>query len=352
MNMANLIFVSGILIFYIAVFFFGFKYLPRERWQIIACVPLYKKKSGSWQGLNLTYYGFFNALAYATGLLLVFILLGSAGVLFTGAFFLLVIVLGFCVPAASIIARLVEGKKYTFSIGGASFVGILLAPWAVVFTDRFVGQLMDFSLPLYPVLAAFSIAYAVGEATGRLACISYGCCYGKPLAQSGILLNRLFKRHHFVFTGKTKKIAYASRMDGVKVIPIQAVTSIVFILAALTGIVLFLRGYFFPAFLVPLVVTQIWRFLSEFLRADFRGGYAISPYQILSGISLIYAATLILYLPPMGTVTIDIIRGISSLWNPAVILTLEAVVLIIFLHTGRSGITFSSLDFHVNEERI
>ena len=350
--MANLLFVSGILIFYIAVFFFGFKYLPKERWQIIACVPLYKTQAGTWQGLNLTYYGFFNAMACAAALLLIFILLGSAGILFTGVLSLLVLVLGICVPAASIIARLVEGKKHTFSIGGASFVGILLAPWAIVLTDRFLGQSMDFSLPLYPVLAAFSIAYAAGEATGRLACISYGCCYGKPLSQSGILLNRLFERHHFVFTGKIKKIAYASRMDGVKVIPVQAVTSIIFILAALTGIVLYLRGYYFPAFLVPLAVTQVWRFLSEFLRADFRGGHEISPYQIMSAISLIYASSLTLYLPPMETVTVDIIRGISSLWNPAVILTLEAVVIIIFLHTGRSGITFSSLELHVNEERI
>ncbi len=350
--MANLLFVSGILVFYIIIFFFGFRYLPKESWQIIACVPLHKEKSGVWHGLNLTYYGFFNALAYAVGLLLVIILLGSAGVPFVGVLFLLGIVLGFCVPAASITARIVEGKKYIFSVGGASFVGILLAHWAVVFTDWFFGQLMEFSLPLYPALAAFSIAYAVGEGTGRLACISYGCCYGKPLAQSGFLLNRLFSRHYFVFTGKTKKIAYASKMDGVKVIPIQAVTSVIFILAALTGIVLYLWEYYLQAFLIPLFVTQSWRFLSEFLRADYRGSHAISPYQIMSGISLIYASTLTLYFSPVETVTVDIIRGISALWNPAVILTLEAVVLIIFLHTGRSGITFSSLEFHVDDERI
>jgi len=38
---------------------------------------------------------------------------------------------------------------------------------------------------------------------------------------------------HFTFHGKTKKIAYASQMEGIKVVPIQAITAIVYLMAVL-----------------------------------------------------------------------------------------------------------------------
>ena len=42
------------------------------------------------------------------------------------------------------------------------------------------------------VLAALAIGYILGEGLGRLACLSFGCCYGKPLDQCGKVVSILF----------------------------------------------------------------------------------------------------------------------------------------------------------------
>ena len=39
----------------------AFKRLPDERWQFLASVPIVKDSSGSWHGLNFTYYGLLTA---------------------------------------------------------------------------------------------------------------------------------------------------------------------------------------------------------------------------------------------------------------------------------------------------
>ena len=80
----------------------------------------------------------------------------------------------------------------------------------------------------------------------------------------------------FVFSGKTKKIAYAHGLDGQKVIPVQALTSLIFCASGLAGVYLFLEGHYQTAFLQAVVVTQFWRFVSELLRADYRGEGKIS----------------------------------------------------------------------------
>ena len=128
-------------------------------------------------------------------------------------------------------------------------------------------------------MAALAAAYALGEGIGRLACISFGCCYGKPMDEVHPLLRRLFAGRAFVFTGATKKIAYADGLQGREIFPVQAVTATIYCAAALIGVYLFLKGYFRAAFLVPLLATQLWRFVSEFARADYRGRGRISAYQ-------------------------------------------------------------------------
>jgi hypothetical protein len=350
--MANSLFIAGISIFFFLVFCWGFRHLPEERWQIMACVPVSKNGSDTWKGMNLTYYGFFNALAYGIGTSLLFVLLASAGIPFAGALIMIFAILAICVPASSLVARLIEKKSFTFSVGGASFIGILIMPWVILLTDRIARLIMGFSVPLYPALAAVSIAYAIGEGTGRLACISYGCCYGKPLSETGPVLRRIFNRHHFIFTGKTKKISYASKLDGVEVIPIQAVTSTVYSVIAIAGIFLYLKGYFLLSFFIPFAVTQIWRVLSEFMRADYRGEGFVSAYQIMAVISICYISIIVFFLPCREHISVDIAKGLLSLWNPAVIITVEAVFIITFLYTGRSNMTASSVTLHVNDEFI
>lgn len=103
---------------------------------------------------------------------------------------------------------------------------------------------LNINIPVLPALAALSIAYAFGEGLGRLACISFGCCYGKPVSLCHPALRRIFEHWSFIFSGKTKGIAYASNLDGEKVIPVQGITAVVYISTALLGVLFFINSLF------------------------------------------------------------------------------------------------------------
>src|SRR5262249_30213912 len=126
-------------------------------------------------------------------------------------------------------------------------------------------------LPVLQTLSAMAIAYVFGEGLGRLACISFGCCYGMPLAGMGPLARRLFARFHFAFRGETRKIAYESGLGETKVVPVQALTSTVLVLTGLLATEAFLESSFRLALLLALGLSQLWRIFSETLRADYRG---------------------------------------------------------------------------------
>jgi Phosphatidylserine decarboxylase len=99
--------------------------------------------------------------------------------------------------------------------------------------------------------------YALGEGLGRLACLSFGCCYGRPVAASHPLYQRLFARRHVTFSGRNKKAVYEGRLDHEPLIPIQAVTAVVYVGAALVGTWLFLHGPAIGSFLAVALVTQL-----------------------------------------------------------------------------------------------
>ena len=71
------LFVMSIAAMLTALFAWAFRALPRERWQFLVAVPLQRNATGAWQGLNLTYYGLFNALAAVLGTAMVFVMLGG-----------------------------------------------------------------------------------------------------------------------------------------------------------------------------------------------------------------------------------------------------------------------------------
>ena len=226
--MENYVLVLVLAFFFIAVFRWAFRTLPNENWQFIASVPVAKDSCGSWSGRNYTYYGFLQATAAISGISMMLILMGAIGVpiVMTAAIVALMVIV--CVPASKIVAMIVEKKKGTFTVGGATFVGMLMAPLVVWGTNKTIGTALDFNLPLLPVFAAIGIGYALGEGIGRLACLSFGCCYGRALSECSPLTRRILAPYCLVFSGKTKKITYESGLDGKDVVPIQAMTSIIY----------------------------------------------------------------------------------------------------------------------------
>jgi hypothetical protein len=331
----------------------GFSRLPAERWQILAAVPSTKDKTGGgWLGINFTWYGLLTANAYLVAVLILLVLMGSIGIPLIGTVLLVILVLAFCVPASRLVARIVEKKAHTFTVGGAVFVGIVLTPLLIVLLNRTAGQALRFQIPLMAAYGAIAIAYAFGEGLGRLACISFGCCYGQSYSSSSPWLQRLFAGRCFVFSGTTKKIAYAGGMEDVAVIPIQAVTALLYTVFGLVSMAFYLASYHATAFLVATITTQGWRSVSETMRADYRGEGKISAYQVMGMVGCVYAVGAA-FLADVQTVgPAHLAAGLAQLWNPAVIIFLQGLWMVIFIYTGRSTVTGATLQFHVNRNNI
>lgn len=339
-----------------AIFFFylawGFRRLPEEKWQIFATLPQRQDGAGYWQGLNLTYYGLFSSAAQLVSVTVIFLLFGAVGITRSETILLSVLMLGACIPGSKAVALLVEKKAAVFSVGAAAFIGILLAPWVVLLSNATLGRFLGHEIPILPTLAAISIGYAFGEGLGRLACISFGCCYGKPLHASHRLVQKLFERWHFVFRGETKKIAYAGNMAGEKVVPIQAVTAVLYTGVGLAGMLLFLHGAYTAALLLTLAVTQIWRAFSETLRADWRGQGRFSVYQMMAVLSVLYTAAVLNFLPRETLPSASLLHGLETLWHPGMILFLLGLWASTFIYYGRSLVTGSRMSLYVCHDRI
>jgi hypothetical protein len=349
--MMEVLFLSVLACVLAILFSWGFRHLPDERWQMMAAIPLRKGGQNWWQGLNVTYYGFFIATSLMTSLALLLVLLGAMGISLPGVMLAILMVMACCLPAARLVAMAVEKKRHTFTVGGASFVGIIVAPWSIMVTNKLLAP-YDCVLPVMPVLAAMSTAYTLGEGLGRLACISFGCCYGKPVRDCSRMLQRLFSRFGCVFTGETKKVAYEAQLTGEKLVPIQALTCILYTSGALIGCALFLVGWFTYALIFTISLTQIWRVLSEALRADFRGFGRISSYQKMSIAGVLYVIAVALLIPSDTYAVPHIARGMMALWNPAVIFGLQFSWLIFFVTFGRSTVTTSAISFELIQKHI
>jgi prolipoprotein diacylglyceryltransferase len=332
----------------VALFAWGFRKLPQARWQMLGTVPVVQKDHNTWQGINFTFYGVFNALAYTLAVALAIVLLQSIDLAPFSLFAIIIGILGICMPASRIVAAVVEKKPHTFSVGGATFVGILVAPWLVLAVNQFTSRPM----PIIPVLGVMALAYAMGEGLGRLACISFGCCYGRPVADLPEPWRRLFSRHAFVFGGTTKKISYAHHLDGQPVVPIQAMTAVIYCGWSLGGTYLFLEGYFAAALVLSILVTQVWRFLSEFLRHDYRGEGSISAYQVMALVGAAYTLVLPFLIPAENPPVPHVLHGLAALWSPGIILALQCLWVISFVYTGKSHVTEASIRFRVRKEHI
>jgi len=331
----------------------GFRVLPGERWQMLATVPKLKNSNGSWQGINYTWYGLLNANAHLMAVAVLLILLGSLGIPTLAIVLLALGILSCCLPAAKIVAYIVEKKSHTFTVGGAVFVGIIITPLVIMMLNRFAGSALGFQIPVIAAWAAIAISYTFGEGLGRLACISFGCCYGKPLNDEKSAIIRFFSGSGFTFYGKTKKIVYADALEAIPVIPVQAMTAILYTTSGLIATALFLSSHQSAAFLTAIITTQTWRIFSETLRADYRGSGKISAYQIMGSTGMLYAVVMSLFMEQTASDVIPQIgEALNLIWQPGVLLFLQGVWLVVFLYTGRSTVTGANLSFHVHHERI
>ncbi len=347
--MNPLVLILIIASFLAVLFTWAFNTLQGERWQFLATVPLRKGDGAAWDGLNLTYYGFFCATATGVGAAIFLLLLQSLQVSFVSTLILAGVLLLTGTVAARAVARIVEKKMHTFTVSGAFFAGFLVTPIVLFALSTFSPSR---ALPVIPVLAALMISYAIAESIGRLACISFGCCYGKRVIDMPAWGQKLLKRFSFTFRGETKKIAYEAGWKDVSVVPIQAITSLVYAGAGLLGLYLFFIEQFAAAFLVTTIVTIGWRFVSEMLRADYRGQGKISKYQWFSLIAIGLGIGFTFVFDNGSAISPDVNMGLNGLWNPMVLLLLQALWIGIFLYMGRSSITGSSISFHVHKDLV
>jgi prolipoprotein diacylglyceryltransferase len=351
--MQDLIFVATLGAVLLGISIRAFLRLPRKDGQMLAAIPIQPCGTAVWNGLNLTGYGLYNALAYTLAAAMSFLLLGAIRIPAGTATLVFFALAAICVPASSFMARIVEGKRHTLTVGGASFIGILLAPWIVLLASWIAQRTDAAELPIKAILAAFAIAYTFGEGFGRLACISFGCCYGRPIESLSPRLQHWFAPIAFRFNGYTRKIAYAGNLENVPVVPIQAFTNILYICTGMLSLALFLNAHFVAACLTSLFVTQAWRIASEYLRADFRGTLAFSAYQRMSLVSMPYIAIVLIMLPTHGAPLVPQLgAGFQTLWHPAIILALQALFVFALIYTGRSSVTGSTIKFYVHKDRI
>ena len=349
--MIDVVFVAGLAAGLTATLAWGVRTLPSERWQMIAAVPLSKNGNGGWYGLNLTYYGFFSATASAFGVAMAIVLLSSVGTPLLAAGAVIATMMAICVPASKLIAQVIEGKRDTFTIAGAAFLGAIILPPGLWLAQRALAAWFDLRIYALPMLAATAIVYALSEAIGRLACLSFGCCYGKPVREAGPRVAKFFGRFPAVFHGETKKVAYASGLADEPLIPVQAITAIVFTSSGIVGLGLFLAGHFQIAGIIPALATWGWRAASESLRADYRGEQKISAYQIMAGIAMTYTTVAFLTLPNAGPLP-NLEAGLAQLTSAVVIVILQLLWVALFFYYGRSRVTDSVVSFHVVSERV
>ncbi|MCF8720981.1 prolipoprotein diacylglyceryl transferase family protein [Nitrospina gracilis] len=347
----NWIFCAGLIFFSTVYLYMGCKYLPRERFQFLAVIPVRKREDGSWESLNLTYYGLLTASALGLGVMVFFTLSTGAGAALESSLLFLTLVVVAGLIAARAFSQWVEGKRHTFTTQGAFWAGGALALPVLALINALPENFHVDPLPMLPVFAALTVGYCLAEGWGRLACMSFGCCYGDPLHEMPLWLRRLFENHCFRFEGATKKIAYAQGWENVPVFPIQALTAALHLVGGSIALAFFLASEFLIAFWVSVGVSQGWRFASEFLRRDHRGAGRWSVYQKGALVALAYAGLLGWILPETEMKVIvagawpSILQWKTVLWT----LTFSIVT---FLYMGRSQVTESQVTFRVRADRI
>jgi hypothetical protein len=135
-------------------------------------------------------------------------------------------------------------------------------------------------------------------------------------------------------------------LENEPLIPVQALTSIVFGLSGLLGLSFFLAQRWRLAMIIPVLGTWGWRAIAETLRADYRGDTKISLYQAMSIVAAAYLTVAAFLLHGTGPVP-DLTFGLSQFRFLPLVLILQILWLCLFLYYGRSRVTGAVLSFHV-----
>jgi Prolipoprotein diacylglyceryl transferase len=350
------IFALGLLFLLTLLLNWACRTLPKEKWQFFAVIPRTKRADGFWDSRNFTWYGALSAVAFMFAFSLVVLMTSAININPTFVIASFISLTFIALLASKHVARMVERMHNTFTIGGAVFVVVLLAPWLLVGCNLLLPQMglgMGLSkTELLALLSAIAVAYVYGEGIGRIACISFGCCYGKRVDNLTGYSYQVFSRLNFVFYGSTKKIAYAAAMEGVAVVPIQAITSLIYFITGSIGFCLFMRGHYASALIVVMLISQGWRFASEFMRADFRGAGKITAYQWMAALTALLCVIYAVYFYEapsaiLNPMTPSLQQGLLGLWSPGNFIFVQLIGLYIFWTTGKSTVTRSRMAMYL-----
>jgi Prolipoprotein diacylglyceryl transferase len=336
------------------VFLWSFRNLPLERWQFAAILPSPGQPHAHerWIGTNITFYGVISAAAYAVATALFIFLCGSVGQPLWATLAFIVALLAACIPASRLIAKWVEGGNVNFTVGGAAFAAALLLPF-VVYLARYVATLTattHFDAPA--LIAAAGLAYVLGEAIGRLGCLSFGCCYGRPISAVGALQRALYGATATTYRGQLKKISYASNLENTPVVPVQSIASVLLFTLFLVGLWLYWQQHFVASALLSVWGSQLWRLYSETLRADYRGGGKFSAYQWMA------VATCVLSTVSIGSLAGDssshprFAQGWASVSQLEVFIALQLLAVGIVWFMGRSQVTGALVNLRLFRDRL
>ncbi|TAG67352.1 MAG: hypothetical protein EAZ24_15595 [Burkholderiales bacterium] len=200
------------------------------------------------------------------------------------------------------------------------------------------------------VIAAACIAYVLGEAIGRLACLSFGCCYGRPLSQCTSLQKALYSRFTDTYRGRFKKIAYASGLNDQPVIAVQSIACAVLFVLFLLALWMFWKGYIAASIVTALGGSQLWRVYSEQLRADFRGRDGFTHYQAMAIVgALLSTAFAWFYGQAAPSALASALAGWRAVTQSEVIVASQLLAVLIALFMGRSSVTSSRLEMLLHE---
>jgi len=118
-------------------------------------------------------------------------------------------------------------------------------------------------------------------------------------------------------------------------------------------LLLYTGGHSLAAYVAASFFASFWRVFSEIFRADFRGTGKISAYQVMAGISAVYALGVALYLlKGEASIQCVLLLGVSSLWSPGPLIVLLMIWLIMAMFAGISTTTYSRVEFFIHEDRI